>query len=499
LGQALEAGDDPGALVGAAEVLITMGRCDEALTVFLRAKALSARVPHTPAVRTDMALIEQRISLASAHAGRDGRLGATRGVAPIGISAGARALTFDAIEAHATGSPDAAELAKEGLTTSLADGATHWERRIRVVDAAARGSAADLRAAITDAARLGRMALPDAADTVVAVLDLLDPAPIEVEESIAAWPDRWLPLLRHRLEAGLDKRSLAAAQLLSRFGTDADVPRLKAWERRHIRRTKALRLGRQLAMRTSPRLVIHDLGAARLERGNRLVGLTDVRRRAATLLMYLVARPGRVALREQVLEDIWPDLDPPAATNSLNQTLYFVRRDIEPGYDEAVSVNYVLYEGDLLRLEPELVQVDSWTFQERATSRESRQASTDECLAIVETYDGPFAPVFAYEDWAIDWREQVHTSYLDLVNRTQLRLMDAGRVTEAIALTQRALGIDPKAIDLERSLVWLYSAAGSRSAAAEQYRHYAAAHREELGVEASSFHTLIGEGLTPPP
>lgn len=499
LDQALQSSDDPGALVGGAEVLITMGRRDEALTLFLRAQALGARVPHTPALRTDIALIGRRIDLASAHHGRDEGRGATPQTAPIGIGAGARALTFDATEALATGSPDAAELAREALATALADGATHWERRIRILDAVARGSDPDLRAAITDAARLSPMALPDVADAVVAVLDLLDPVPSEVEASIAAWPDRWLPLLRRRLEAGLDKRSLAAARLLSRFGTEADVPRLKAWERRHIRHTKGLRLGRQLAMRTSPKLLIHDLGTTRLERGTRTVGLTDVRRRAATLLMYLVARPGRVALREQVLEDIWPDLDPPAATNSLNQTLYFVRRDIEPGYDEAVSVNYVLYEGDLLQLEPELVRVDSWTFQEHATSKAARQASADECLAILETYDGPFAPVFAYEDWAIDWREQVHTSYLDLVTRTQLQLMDAGRVTEAIALTQRALAIDPKAIDLERSLVWLYSAAGSRSAAAEQYRHYAAAHREELGVEASSFHVLLGEGLTPPP
>ena len=81
-----------------------------------------------------------------------------------------------------------------------------------------------------------------------------------------------------------------------------------------------------------------------------------MRRKPASLLMYLVTRPGHTATREQVLDELWPDNDPGSASNSLNQTLYFLRREIDPWYEDDVSIEYVFFEGDLLWLDPESSQ-----------------------------------------------------------------------------------------------------------------------------------------------
>ncbi len=53
----------------------------------------------------------------------------------------------------------------------------------------------------------------------------------------------------------------------------------------------------------------------------------------------------------------------------------------------------------------------------------------------------------------------------------------------AFGLARRALSIDPDLESLELSLLRLYRVTGAHSAAAEQYAHYAAYLRDELGVE----------------
>ena len=65
---------------------------------------------------------------------------------------------------------------------------------------------------------------------------------------------------------------------------------------------------------------------------------------------------------------LWPDLDPDAAVNSLNQTVYFLRREIEPDYDDDSSFNYVRSEGELLRLDHEMVTSDSAKFADAASA-----------------------------------------------------------------------------------------------------------------------------------
>ena len=61
------------------------------------------------------------------------------------------------------------------------------------------------------------------------------------------------------------------------------------------------------------------------------------------------------ATRDQVLDALWPDLDPEVAVNSLNQTVYFLRRVIEEDYSDDLSPGYVHHDSDVVWLDPELV------------------------------------------------------------------------------------------------------------------------------------------------
>ena len=82
---------------------------------------------------------------------------------------------------------------------------------------------------------------------------------------------------------------------------------------------------------------------------------TAVRRKVLALLCFLVSRAEMSSTRDQVLDALWPDLDPTVAANSLNQTVYFLRRVFEPTFSEDLSPGYLHHDSDVLWLDPELV------------------------------------------------------------------------------------------------------------------------------------------------
>ena len=67
---------------------------------------------------------------------------------------------------------------------------------------------------------------------------------------------------------------------------------------------------------------------------------------------------------------------------------------------------------------------------------------------------------------------------------------DAGHFDRGIAIARRALEVDPTAENIEVSLLRLYKATGAHAAAAEQYAHYSAVIRDELGIEPPTLESL---------
>ncbi len=82
---------------------------------------------------------------------------------------------------------------------------------------------------------------------------------------------------------------------------------------------------------------------------------STIRRKVLALLCFLLTKAEMSSTRDQVLDALWPDLDPPDAVNSLNQTVYFLRRVIEENYVDDLSPGYLHHDSDLIWLDPELI------------------------------------------------------------------------------------------------------------------------------------------------
>jgi two-component SAPR family response regulator len=176
-------------------------------------------------------------------------------------------------------------------------------------------------------------------------------------------------------------------------------------------------------------------------------------------------------------------MGPDMGLNSLNQTIYFLRRTLEPSFTEELSPGYVRYQSDLVWLDLDLVDSDS-ARAGRIMASSSRPATPDQIDRLSEAYGGRFALDFAYEEWASDYRESLHASYLATIEdavRHDVRVGDFGR---GAVLARRALQIDPEAHQIERLLVRIYRLSGAHAAAAEQYAHYATSLQDDLGIQA---------------
>ena len=164
---------------------------------------------------------------------------------------------------------------------------------------------------------------------------LTGPANDAVARAARSNPVRWRGGLRQVVcgsSGGGDER---AADLLESVGESSDAPMLRAFGRRQKRSNR--QWGEELTRRLAPRLWVEDLGLISLRVGDRPIDGRSVRSKALALLALLVSQPNGAATPDQLIEALWPDLDPLAAQNSVHQTIYFLRRVFDPDYKAGQS------------------------------------------------------------------------------------------------------------------------------------------------------------------
>ena len=234
-----------------------------------------------------------------------------------------------------------------------------------------------------------------------------------MEQEAHARPERWRQPLRTAIELGARRSRARAASLLELVGQTHDVRRLREFAKQS---KGAAFVGRGLARRVADRARIADLGRVSILVGNRSVGGETVRRKVLALLCYLITRPGMAAARDQVVDALWPDQDPVAAANSLNQTVYFLRRVFEPRYVDDLSPGYLRHETDLIWLDSELISSDSDACRNaiEAARKSSSRASVD---LVSRGYSGRFALDFRMWNWAFGTRATLQPPSLALFER----------------------------------------------------------------------------------
>jgi LuxR family maltose regulon positive regulatory protein len=385
------------------------------------------------------------------------------------------------------GDPFAFEPIQAGTNLARQQGAILWAGFGATLKALADPSF-DPSPSISQIARESPVVLSMLAEPVLMRLEDLVPDAVEaIIEEAKRRPWRWRPTTRRILEAERLKDSFRIAAVLSAIGQQEDIHRLRN-AGKGPRHRRASKLGLELARRLADRVLIEDLGRVRIRVGTRLVEGGEVRRKVLALLCLLVTRSRFTSTREEVIDSLWPDNDPQSALNSLNQTVYFLRRVFEPEYSDDTSPGYVGQDGETIWLDPDLIDSRSRRCLEiiRAMPGEPSPVGA---VALATEYTGRFALDFAYEDWAGAYRDALHAAYLRVMERAIRMDLDAGHFERGTFMAERAAEIDPDSEEIQTALVRLYRLSGAHAAAAEKYSHYERSMRD-LGIAPMPFADL---------
>ncbi len=397
-------------------------------------------------------------------------------------------ITTAAYVSVAASHPDGYALASQALRVAKHQRTEHWRRIAQLLRSYC--SAPSEFSAVVASMLASPWNLTYIADLVAPKLDELNASALAAVAAAARMhPGRWRFVLRDQVTNASLGNGLSSARLLETIGERSDIKLLRAYARRQRRQPGASVLGRTLAHRLADRVSVEDQNRVSIQIGVRQVSGSSIRRKVLALLCFLLTKPDMASTRDQVLEALWPDLDPLDAVNSLNQTVYFLRRVLEEEYVDDLSPGYLHHDSDLIWLDRDLVTSRSNECR-RIIKSLPAAPSPDQVGALAREYAGRFALDFEYEEWAAPYRDWLHASFLDVVERAVTGDLETGHFARGINLARRVLDIDPTAEQVEVSLLRLYRASGAHAAAAEQYGHYAGMMREQLGIEPPPLESL---------
>ena len=242
-------------------------------------------------------------------------------------------------------------------------------------------------------------------------------------------------------------------------------------------------------------LCVYLLGRFEVRAGDRLIiDQSWPRRKAKALLKLLALNRGRWLHREQVLETLWPDLEPSAADHNLRQNLHYVRQAFAA---HGLASPVVIAAHSTVALARE-AWVDTEAFGDRAAA--ARQTRTDPALyeSALDVFRGDLLPEDIYEDWTQLQREELKALHRQLVFELARLEEFRGRPDAAIRGLEEIVRLDALDESAHRALIRLLAESGDRQRAARQYNRCRDALAEELGVEPSeetqALHQSVIEG-----
>lgn len=222
--------------------------------------------------------------------------------------------------------------------------------------------------------------------------------------------------------------------------------------------------------------VLKLLGTLSLRGDTGDVPIAAQQKRPLSLLAILALGGRQGTARHRVEAYLWPESNSPHARHALDQAVYAIRRNI--------GGNIVIATGQELRLNPELVGVDVWQFEDAIRDRQ--------WAAAVELYKGTLLDGFHFgesrelEAWIDAERARVLLEYQTAMEFLADRSARAGDHSQDVTWRRKLASSDPLSAGPTKKLMLALAAAGDRAGAVKQARQYQELVRQELEMEPDS-------------
>jgi DNA-binding SARP family transcriptional activator len=235
-------------------------------------------------------------------------------------------------------------------------------------------------------------------------------------------------------------------------------------------------------------LRVQTLGYFRVWRnGAEIVPSTWGREKALHLFQFFVTVRGRYLHKEQIVDQMWPELDWETSDRDFRVALNAVNKTLEPERKPRAEPHFVQRHGLAYGLNMQETWVDADAFESLVSAgnhalRDDVQLATEHYRAAVALYTGGYLPERRYEDWVSIEQERLQVLALGTMT-TLAGLLVTDSPLESLHLTQRVLAVDPVWEDAYRIQMRAYLAQGNRPLALRTYRQCVKMLEQEFGVE----------------
>ncbi|MEO6652356.1 MAG: BTAD domain-containing putative transcriptional regulator [Ilumatobacteraceae bacterium] len=222
---------------------------------------------------------------------------------------------------------------------------------------------------------------------------------------------------------------------------------------------------------------------------------------ARGLVKALALAPNHQLHREQLVDMLWPDIDPEGVVNRFRSALHTARQALEPGRAGGTST-YVRRRNDMLSLwAPAGVRVDVDAFR-AAAARCRHHSDVRTYSAAVDLYAGELLPEDRYRDWAAAARESLRETWIALMLELGRIHEERGELAEGIAVLERVIDAADAQEDAHAGLMRLKARAGRPGQAMRQYARLRDTLARDLNVSpmasTTELHAAIAGGRLEP-
>lgn len=236
-------------------------------------------------------------------------------------------------------------------------------------------------------------------------------------------------------------------------------------------------------------LRVVTLGTFQTWRGAGPVPQNGWRREKARQLFQLLLTYRDAPLdRDQIIEQLWPELDSATAQRNFKVTLNTLYQVLEPGREAGSDSAYILREGTTYGLRPGTdLWLDAQVFAGLVQQAEGLVGSAPgQAIAVLERavqlYGGEYLPEARYESWAAAEREHLAVLFLRAADRLSELYLQTGRVEEVVSLCQRILACDNCWERAYRHLMIAFDRLGDHGQVARAYQRCLHSLRTELDI-----------------
>ncbi len=223
------------------------------------------------------------------------------------------------------------------------------------------------------------------------------------------------------------------------------------------------------------KLQVFTLGGFGMTIGGRSIDISKwKRKKAVTLVKYLINQLDHPVHRERLIDCLWPEADAGQGWGRLKVTMYSLRQELRA---VGLSDDIVRTIGDSYLFRRDAVWVDAAAFEMAFAEGQRLQGqmrwgeALDYYVEAQQLYRGDYMEEDIFADWCAEEQERLHELYLEMLAGTAECHASLWQLNEAIHICRKALVFDPSREHFHFTLMECLLGNGSPDLALAQYRH----------------------------